>query len=75
MAKREKMFGASDYTPTDSIENLEDGTYYLTKVDKMFKRYYAIKNSDGSATTEGVLSPPLPKEASQRLAALNVHFK
>jgi hydroxymethylglutaryl-CoA synthase len=32
-----------DYTPQGSPDTLFPGTYYLTKVDDMFRRTYAIK--------------------------------
>lgn len=32
-----------DYTPKGEISDIIPGTYYLTKVDDMFKREYAIK--------------------------------
>ncbi|KAK9376848.1 hydroxymethylglutaryl-coenzyme A synthase C terminal-domain-containing protein [Lipomyces chichibuensis] len=40
---REKAHLAKDYTPEGSIENLVPGTYYLTKIDNMYRREYAIK--------------------------------
>ena len=40
MLKREKLFGIKDYTPTDSIDNLTEGTYFLTKIDETFRRFY-----------------------------------
>jgi hydroxymethylglutaryl-CoA synthase len=46
MAHRESIFGVNDYTPTGTIEHFFDGTFYLTKIDKMFRRYYQIKGSD-----------------------------
>lgn len=43
MAKREKLFAIKDYTPIDSIEHLFEGTYFLAKIDHMFRRTYSKK--------------------------------
>jgi len=45
MAKRKEMFGKNDYTPQDSISDLQPGTFYLTHVDKQYKRYYSVKKA------------------------------
>jgi len=45
MSLRENSFGKSGIVPTGSIDHLDDGTYYLTKIDDAFIRYYAIKDS------------------------------
>lgn len=50
----------------DSIEELADGTYYLTKVDAGFKRYYALKGHDKQGGV-GVLSPQLPPANTQNI--------
>jgi len=44
MTHREAMFGKANYVPTSSIDALELKTYYLTKVDDKFRRYYALKD-------------------------------
>ena len=48
------------------------GTYYLTKVDDKFRRFYALKGTDQEAS----VSPRLPKgsKAAERLTSLNTHF-
>jgi hypothetical protein len=48
------------------------GTYYLTKVDEKFRRFYALKGHEQEAS----ISPKLPKGSKQaeRLASLNNHF-
>lgn len=56
MARREQMFGKKDFTPQDSIADLQPGTFYLTHVDKMYKRYYASKGQAGEVQ-EGKLKP------------------
>jgi hydroxymethylglutaryl-CoA synthase len=40
---RKKAHLQKDYVPQGEISTLATGTYYLTKVDDMFKREYAIK--------------------------------
>lgn len=37
---REKRHGQADYTPTDPIDHLFPGTYYLSRVDSRFRRFY-----------------------------------
>lgn len=37
------MFGKCDYSPKDSIADLQPGTFYLTHVDKQYKRFYSVK--------------------------------
>lgn len=31
------------YTPKGEVSTIEPNTYYLTKVDEMFKREYSVK--------------------------------
>lgn len=40
---REKAHLQKDYVPTGDPETVTPGTYYLTKVDDMFRREYAVK--------------------------------
>lgn len=40
---REKAHLKKDFEPKGDIEGLVKGTYYLTKVDEMYRREYAIK--------------------------------
>ncbi|KAK6001789.1 hypothetical protein QM012_002279 [Aureobasidium pullulans] len=40
---RERAHLKKDYSPAGNPETLFPGTYYLTKVDEMFRREYAIK--------------------------------
>ena len=70
MLKRERTFGQANLVPEGSIELLEDGTYYLTRIDEKFIRYYAIK---GQSTTRassamGSHSPKLPPIAGHQAA-------
>lgn len=32
-----------DFTPKGEVDTIAPGTYYLTKVDDMFKREYSVK--------------------------------
>jgi len=82
MTLRENSFGKSGIVPTGSIDHLDDGTYYLTKIDDQFIRYYAIKDSKDSRATnvvkeQGSHSPTLPKDsqAARRLHSANVQFE
>ncbi|KAL9051279.1 MAG: hypothetical protein Q9162_006122 [Coniocarpon cinnabarinum] len=40
---RERAHLKSDYTPAGSISNITKGSYYLTRVDDMFRRFYEVK--------------------------------
>ena len=40
---RERAHLKKDFIPTGSIEHIVPGTYYLTKVDDMYRREYEIK--------------------------------
>jgi hydroxymethylglutaryl-CoA synthase len=40
---RERAHLKSDYTPIGNPDTIFPGTYYLTGVDSMFRRTYAIK--------------------------------
>ena len=39
---RKKAHLQKDYTPQGEVSTIAPGTYYLTKVDDMFKRSYEI---------------------------------
>ncbi|GCB17442.1 hydroxymethylglutaryl-CoA synthase [Aspergillus awamori] len=43
-ALRLKAYGSSDYTPSGDIASLAPGTYYLKKIDEVYRRTYAIKS-------------------------------
>lgn len=40
---REKAHLQKSYTPSGSADTLFPGTYYLTGIDDMFRRTYAVK--------------------------------
>ena len=41
MKKRETDYTAKDFSPSDPLHELNDGTYYLVRVDERYRRYYA----------------------------------
>uniref|UniRef100_A0A0A9A6J1 Hydroxymethylglutaryl-CoA synthase n=1 Tax=Arundo donax TaxID=35708 RepID=A0A0A9A6J1_ARUDO len=45
----EHRYGAKDFMTSQDTSLLSAGTYYLTHVDSMYRRYYAVK-SDGVTT-------------------------
>ncbi len=72
MTEREQSFGKAAIKPRGNIDHLEDGTYYLTKIDKNYIRYYALKDTSvqsASQDLEGTRSPTLPRnsQVAQRL--------
>lgn len=40
LERREKVYGEADWTPTDSTSDLFPGTYYLDRVDDLYRRSY-----------------------------------
>lgn len=44
IALRERAHLNKDFIPSGGIDGLRSGTYYLTKVDDMYRREYAIKD-------------------------------
>ena len=34
-----------------SIEHLEEGTYYLTRIDEKFVRYYSVKGEESEVAS------------------------
>ncbi|BFZ56945.1 3-hydroxy-3-methylglutaryl coenzyme A synthase [Savitreella phatthalungensis] len=43
VALREKAHLAKDFVPTGNVDALRPGTYYLTRIDDMYRREYAVK--------------------------------
>lgn len=41
LTQREQQYNAANYTPTNPVEKLFPGTYYLTSVDHLERRSYA----------------------------------
>ena len=42
----EHRYGAKDFVTSKDSSLLSPGTYYLTEVDSMYRRFYSIKASD-----------------------------
>eukprot|EP00794_Sanderia_malayensis_P007686 gene7686-8523_t len=49
LKRREDTHHLSDYEPSASVDNLWPATYYLTHVDKQFRRFYARKQRERNA--------------------------
>jgi hypothetical protein len=45
MQKREDTFGHKDLKPIGEIEHFFPGTFYLTEIDKVYRRFYKIKDA------------------------------
>ncbi len=45
MKRKEKLYLINNYTPESDVSLLRDGTYYLTRVDDRWRRYYSKKTS------------------------------
>ncbi len=43
MQRKEKLYLLNNYTPETDVSTLREGTYYLTKVDDRWRRYYSKK--------------------------------
>ena len=48
MTKRESLFGKKNFEASDPINHLFPGTFYLTKVDDKYRRFYEIKGADAA---------------------------
>lgn len=56
MKLMEHRYGAKDYVTSKDCSLLSPGTYYLTEVDSMYRRFYAKKDSDCPASENGSLA-------------------
>jgi hydroxymethylglutaryl-CoA synthase len=52
MAHREANYGVVPFIPQTSIENLYEGTFYLTHIDEKYRRFYELKTSSPIPSTE-----------------------
>ena len=43
LLKKEKLYSKNNYIPQGKIEDLFEGTFYLTKIDNMWRRFYIQK--------------------------------
>ena len=51
LLKKEKLYLKNNYIPQGKIEDLFEGTFYLTKVDHLWKRYYSQKINNNKKDT------------------------
>jgi len=51
MQLMEHRYGAKDFVTSKDCSLLSPGTYYLTEVDSMYRRFYAKKASDNTTST------------------------
>ena len=83
MAAREANFGKCPYTPTvsdwtinsmqGSIDHLYEGTYYLTKIDEKYRRFYAIKG-ESTPSLQSSLTSQSDSQAVQRLNSMKMQL-
>lgn len=71
MDQRQATYGNKNYAPTGDISGLTAGTFYLTGVDEMYRRHYAIKGEDSKLACLGSLQP---QKTAKRLSVLDSHF-
>lgn len=50
----EHRYGAKDFVTAKDTSLLSPGTFYLTEVDSMYRRYYARKDADNVNTEDGI---------------------
>lgn len=86
MSHRESLFGKLNYEPSviyykltllqGSVDHFYDGTFYLTKVDDKYRRFYAIKDSKDEKSQKLMPKQELESsKTSQKLQILENHFK
>ncbi|XWS48990.1 hypothetical protein CRYUN_Cryun13aG0125000 [Craigia yunnanensis] len=56
MKLMEHRYGAKDFVTSQDCSLLFPGTYYLTEVDSMYRRFYAKKDGDCTACENGSLA-------------------
>jgi len=55
MKLRENMYGKCDFVPTSTTDDLYPGTFYLSKCDDKWRRFYEIKGEDTKFNWTGEL--------------------
>ena len=83
LVNKEKLYLTNNYIPTGKIEDLFPNTYYLTKVDEKWRRFYKKKlsqNSDFSITNQNKIfkeeiSPKLNSNPINRKSPQNDLWK
>lgn len=48
MQLMEHRYGAKDFVTSKDLSLISPGTYYLTEVDSMYRRFYSKKAADGA---------------------------
>ncbi|KAF5729937.1 3-hydroxy-3-methylglutaryl Co-enzyme A synthase [Tripterygium wilfordii] len=56
MKLMEHRYGAKDFVTSKDTSLLAPGTYYLTEVDSMYRRFYAKKDGDSTACENGAVA-------------------
>lgn len=56
MKLMEHRYGAKDFVTSKDSSLLAPGTYYLTEVDSMYRRFYAKKPADANTCENGSLA-------------------
>ena len=52
LLKKEKLYLKNNYIPQGNIEDLFEGTFYLTKMDNLWRRYYSQKPFNNKSNEE-----------------------
>jgi len=52
MTIREHNHGKANLTPSGSIEHLFDKTFYLTKINEQYRRFYSMKEGGKTLVLE-----------------------
>lgn len=56
MKLMEHRYGAKDFVTSKDNSLLAPGTYYLTEVDSMYRRFYAVKAGDNTSSQNGPIA-------------------
>ena len=56
MKLMEHRYGAKDFTTNKDCSLLPPGTYYLTEVDSLYRRFYAKKDGECEKLDNGVVA-------------------
>ena len=71
LLKKEKLYLKNDYLPQGKTEDLFEGTFYLTKVDNLWKRYYNQKpykeNNNSNADNNNIANNNMNKSGNEKL--------
>lgn len=53
MKLMEQRYGAKEFVTSKETSLLSSGTFYLTEVDSMYRRFYEQKTSENGSTANG----------------------